>query len=243
MTLHHVNRLWIISLLGAVTWALGTSTAVSHPLFGKYYERTVDVQLSADATGWFNVEVRYELELNQFTALTDAQRRLQELGEEPPGKQAEYFDAFTRVFAPILAEKLYAHLDEQYLELACVQRGYRVKKDDGTLHCTFVFRARAKPLAAAQHFFTFEEGAYKEEAGRVLLSLSAGNMLNVLGKVEPSAELKSRPVADLKIGDDERMRQASATFAIIEPPPLTVDAISAPAITENSAAPSASLDE
>src|SRR5262245_17346085 len=129
MSLHLVNRLWIIPLLGTVCCELGASTAFAHPLFGKHYERTVDVQLSIDDAGQFIVEVRYELELNQFTALTDAQRRLQELGEEPPGKQAEYFDAFTRVFAPILAEKLYAHLDEQYLELACVQRGYRIKKE------------------------------------------------------------------------------------------------------------------
>jgi nickel/cobalt transporter (NicO) family protein len=207
----------------------------AHPLLIRFYERTVDVRLSTNHKGEFLVEVRYELELNQFIALTDAQKRLQELKEEPPGKAAEYYEAFTRTFAPVLADKLYANLDERHLELKCVQRSHKINKTDGTLHCTFVFRGSVSAGATERHEFTFWEGTYSEEAGRVLLSLTPDPALNLLAKDEPSAELKARSPADLKIGDEERMRQASATFAL--PRPAEQETVP-PTASTNQSAPS-----
>jgi ABC-type nickel/cobalt efflux system permease component RcnA len=186
----------------------------AHPLLVKFYERTVDVRLAADANGQVIVDVAYELELNQLIALLDAKVLLEQRKEEEPGNAKEYYAAFTRVHAPILADRLYATLDDQALEFTCVQRDHKVKPEDGTLHCKFTFRASGKPQAAKEHRFTFEEGAYKEEPGRVLLSLHAGRSLALSTKDEPSSELKERKPADLKIGDDERMRRASATFEL-----------------------------
>jgi ABC-type nickel/cobalt efflux system permease component RcnA len=168
------------------------------------------------------VDVRYELELNQLIALLDAKILLEQRKEEEPGNAKEYYAAFARVHAPILADRLYATVDEQPLEFTCVQREHEVKSSDGTLHCIFTFRGSAKPPVAKMHRFTFEEGAYKEEPGRVLLSLHADPSLALLTKDEPSAELKNRKPADLKIGDDERMRHAEATFDLAEPSSRTI---------------------
>jgi ABC-type nickel/cobalt efflux system permease component RcnA len=208
--------------------------ASAHPLLVKFYERTVDVRLSAGAGGQVVVDVQYELELNQLIALLDAKILLEQRKEEEPGNAKEYYAAFARVHAPILADRLYATLDDQALEFTCVKRDYEVKSSDGTLHCKFTFRGSAKPPAAGEHRFAFEEGAYKEEPGRVLLSLHADPSLALLTKDESSVELKNRKPADLKIGDDERMRRASATFTLAAPSaskPIS-DSPTSPATTE-----------
>jgi ABC-type nickel/cobalt efflux system permease component RcnA len=193
----------------------GSSPAIAHPLLNKFYERTVDVRLSTDAAGQVVVEVNYQLEVNQLIALLDAKILLEQRKEEEPGKLKEYYEAFSRLHAPLFADRIYAILDGKALDFAVEERTTpQFNKKDGTLHCAFVLRASAKPQAAKQHVLTFEEGAYKEEAGRVLLSLHADPVLTVLNKDEPSAELKARSPADLKIGDDEQMRHGSLTFTL-----------------------------
>jgi nickel/cobalt exporter len=211
------NARRILAVLCTLYCVLGTPLAAAHPLLFKFYERTVDVRLSAKPSGQVVIDVNYQLELNQLIALVDAQVLLEQRKEEAPGNPKEYYEAFERVHAPILADRLYATLDDQALEFACLDYHYELKPRDGTIHCFFVFRATAKPPATSKHVFTFEEGAYKEEPGRVLLSLQADGSLALLTKDEPSAELKSCKPADLKIGDDERMRHASATFTVPAP--------------------------
>jgi nickel/cobalt exporter len=187
----------------------------AHPLLNKFYERTVDVCVSTDAAGRVVVEVNYQVEVNQLIALLDAKILLDQRKEEEPGKLKEYYEAFSRLHAPLFADRIYATLDRKAMDFAVEKRSMpEFNKKDGTLHCAFIFRASAKPQAAKQHVLTFEEGAYKEEAGRVLLSLHADPALTVLDKDEPSAELKARAPADLKIGDDERMRHGSLTLTL-----------------------------
>jgi ABC-type nickel/cobalt efflux system permease component RcnA len=186
----------------------------SHPLLNRFYERTVDVRVSTEAAGRLIVEVRYQLELSQFIALRDANVLLEQHKEEPPGNAREYYDAFTRLHAPLLADRLYVILDDKAMDLSVVERNFEVNRKDGTLHCEFLFRARAALAAAEKHALTVEEGTYKEEAGRVLLSLHADPAINLIAFDEPSAELKSRSPADLKIGDDEKMRHGSLTFTL-----------------------------
>jgi ABC-type nickel/cobalt efflux system permease component RcnA len=195
----------------------------AHPLLNKFYERVVDVHLSADPAGQVVVEVRYQLEVNQLIALLDAKILLDQRKEEEPGKAKEYYAAFTRLHAPLLADRLYATVDNRPLEFSCAEKKERLNNKDGTLHCEFLFRAKIQAGSEEKHSFTFEEGAYKEEAGRVLLSLRADSPVVLLAKEEPSAELKARSPADLKIGDDERMRHASATFTLPAPTPAPAE--------------------
>jgi ABC-type nickel/cobalt efflux system permease component RcnA len=174
----------------------------------------VDVHLSTDSTGQIIVEVKYQLEVNQLIALLDAKILLEQRKEEEPGNAREYYEAFTRLHALLLADRLYVILDDKALDLSVVERTHRLNTKDGTLHSDFVFRGRTIPIAAEKHTLSVEEGAYKEEAGRVLLSLHADPSITVLSKDEPSAELKARSPADLKIGDDEKMRHGSLTFTL-----------------------------
>jgi len=207
----------LVAVLCTLYSVLRTQSAGAHPLLNRYYERTVDVGLSADAAGRVVVEVRYQLEVNQLIALRDAQILLEQRKEEQPGNAKEYFQAFARLHAPLLADRVYVAIDDKGVDLTCDKPTYRLNAKDGTLHCDFVFRATAKPTAGERHTLTVEEGAYKEEAGRVLLTLGADSSLNVLGRDEPSAELKARSPAELKIGDDERMRHGSITFTLDAP--------------------------
>jgi ABC-type nickel/cobalt efflux system permease component RcnA len=174
----------------------------------------VDVHLSTDAGGQIVVEVSYQLEVNQLIALLDAKILLEQRKEEEPGNAQEYYDAFTRLHAPLLADRLYVILDGKSLELSIADRKHELNRKDGTLHSTFLFRGSTQPPAAEQHVLEVEEGAYKEEAGRVLLSLHTDPAIAVLTNNEPSAELKARSPADLKIGDEERMRHGSLTFTL-----------------------------
>jgi ABC-type nickel/cobalt efflux system permease component RcnA len=207
------NSLFPIGLL-----LISCSTANAHPILTRFYERTVDLRLSSDPDGAVVVEVKYQLEVNQLIALLDAKILLEQRKEEEPGNAREYYDAFTRLHASLLADRLHVILDDKALDLNVVERTHRVNTKDGTLHSDFLFRARTKPATAEKHVLTVEEGAYKEEAGRVLLSLHADPAITVLSKVEPSAELKARSPADLKIGDDEKMRQGSLTFTLPQVP-------------------------
>jgi ABC-type nickel/cobalt efflux system permease component RcnA len=220
---------------------VSAAPAVAHPLLNRFYERTVDVRLSTDATDRVVVEVHYQLELTQFAALRDASILLEQRKEEAPGNAKEYYEAFSRLHAPLLADRIYATVDGNALEFTVDKRTTpQVNKKDGTLHCAFVYRASAKLEAAKQHVLTFEEGAYKEEAGRVLLSLNPDPAFTVLNKEEPSAELKSRPPADLKIGDDERMRHGSLTFTL--PGDVAATSDSAPPTVSQTAPSPRALD-
>jgi ABC-type nickel/cobalt efflux system permease component RcnA len=193
----------------------------------------VDVRLTGDSAGQVLVEVRYQLEVNQLIALLDAKILLDQRKEAEPGKAKEYYAAFTRLHAPLLADRLYATVDNRPVEFSCAERKERLNNKDGTLHCEFLFRATTRPSLADRHSFTFEEGAYKEEAGRVLLSLHADAPVRLLSKDEPSAELKARLPADLKIGDDEKMRHASATFALPAPAPAAGEQATQTAASES----------
>jgi len=220
---------WLLAAVALGFCVFAARPLQAHPLLNRFYERTVDVRLSADSSGQVVVEVGYQLEVNQLIALLDAKILLEQRKEEEPGNAKEYYQAFARLHAPLLADRLYVALDDQTLEFTWDKPSFRLNTKDGTLHCDFVFRAKAKPKAREKHVLTVEEGAYKEESGRVLLSLHAELPAKVLERQEPSAELKARSPADMKIGDDEKMRRGTLTFTL----PATS---SSTAVTESSTA-------
>src|SRR5262249_55827190 len=115
-----------------------SSPIQAHPLLNKFYERTVDVYLSTDAAGRVVVEVKYQLEVNQLIALLDAKILLEQHKEEEPGNAREYYDAFTRLHAPILADRLYVILDDKAMDLSVIERKSELNRQDGTLHSTFL---------------------------------------------------------------------------------------------------------
>ncbi|HZT81144.1 MAG TPA: hypothetical protein VFA26_13010 [Gemmataceae bacterium] len=219
------------------------NSAFGHPLLNQFYDRTVNVRLAADTgDGKVVATVEYQLEISTTTAFLDLKPfarevRLAEL-EEPQ----QHYEAFSTAYAPVLADRLYAHLDGgPALEFRCVRREWTVNGADLTLRCQFVFRAAATPPKTAKHVFTFEEGNYERESGMVRLALAVEPPLKLVSKDEPSAELKARDPARIGQADMDRLRKASATFtgggAELVPPPAaegepTAGAISAPTAVE-----------
>jgi len=233
----------------------------AHPVPRRAHDRTIAVRLAADAdNSRIIVNVAYRLEIDEFTVVFDD---LPALGDKVELSKLrapdEFYDAFTRCYAPILAANLLARLDGKPLEFVCIQKSHQLKDENGVplnhLRCDFVFEARSpasavrafwpRPsvlvplvltdfLLAGTHTLTFREGNYELEEGYIRASLAAGGSIAFLGKTEPDAGLQARPAAELKPGDDARLRILRATFvmgdgahageakSVSPPPPLTL---------------------
>ncbi len=72
----------------------------------------------------------------------------------------------------------------------------------------FVFEA-SSPLVRdlSGHHFSFREGNYEFEEGRVLLSLAKTSALNFETLVEPDQALKEKARVDLQPGEEAKLRR------------------------------------
>src|SRR5205807_665984 len=212
-------------------WRADITAALARPQ--RAHDRTIAVRLAADAdNSRIIVNVAYRLEIDEFTVVFDD---LPALGDKVELSKLrapdEFYDAFTRCYAPILAANLLARLDGKPLEFVCIQKSHQLKDENGVplnhLRCDFVFEARSPASAvrafwprpgvpfplvltdfilAGTHTLTFREGNYELEEGYIRASLAAGGSIAFLGKTEPDAGLQARPAAELKPGDDARLR-------------------------------------
>jgi ABC-type nickel/cobalt efflux system permease component RcnA len=185
-------------------------SSFAHPVPRLSHDRVIAVHLTPDA-----VRVDYHLELDEFTAVYNDLPAVLDKAELNKLSGREFYDAFTRAYAPVLADNLLAKLDGKPLMFTCARHGHQVKD---SLQCDFVFQAPWKPSLGENHSFTFRESNYHLETGQVQLSLVADAALTVLEKKEPDEEVKKRQATDLKPGDDARLRSASATFTLAPPP-------------------------
>jgi nickel/cobalt exporter len=165
----------------------------------------VIVRLTPDA-----LVVDYHLEIDEWTVVFKDVPALLDKDELAKLKTPkEFYDAFTRQYAPILAGLLNAKLDDQNLELKCVEQTYKVAD---SLQCDFVFRAPWKLPPEKGKAFSFYEGNFLLEPARVNLSLARDLSIEVTDKVEPSDSLKKLPLIELKPGDDAKLRTLKATI-------------------------------
>jgi ABC-type nickel/cobalt efflux system permease component RcnA len=189
----------------------------AHPVPRRCHDRTITVRLGSEA-----ILVDYRLEVDEFTVVFDD---LPALGDQVDltklHKPQEFYEAFARSYAPILAANLVARLDARPLEFHCIKHDYTLRDENGTaldhLRCDFVFRAN---LTAADtdhsqpHTLTFKEGNYELEEGRIQLALSGPDVVRFLNKTEPDTQLKARAATELQPGDDAKLRNLKATFTI-----------------------------
>lgn len=231
------RRNWSVALSFLALAAIAPP-AKSHPVPRRCHDRTIILRLAADTEkSEIEVVVEYRLEVDEFTVVFDD---LPALGDKVELSKLrtpkEFYDTFTRSYAPILAANLIATLDGQPLEFACTKLGHSLRDENGApldhLRCDLVFRAKtyfkeheSSAGPAGQHRFTFREGNYELEEGRIRLSLRVDPSIVLVNKVEPDAALKERPTTDLKPGDDAKLRNASAAFTL---PALFAAAASAP---------------
>src|SRR5262249_26572114 len=127
----------------------------------------------------------------------------------------EIADVFIRHVAPLLRENLYARLDGQELKFTGEGRRDDTVKDH--LRCDFTFQGAWKPTPGQPHTFTFREGNYEQEDfNRIQLPLTAGPGVTLQSTTAPDKALLERSTLELKPGDAERLRKASATFVLAD---------------------------
>jgi ABC-type nickel/cobalt efflux system permease component RcnA len=226
-----------LALLLLVTgfWVLSPASLDAHPVPRGAHDRIIQVRLTPDA-----VIVDYRLEVDHWTVVF---QDLQAVGEQVDlrrlSRPEEFYEAFARTYAPILADNLLATLDDKPLTFACVKRTHEIVKPDNNLRCDFVFQAPWQLTPVKHHAFTFRESNYELEQGLIKLSLGAESFLTILQKTEPDAALKARLAVDLKPGDDARLREATATVSL--PGSLPPAAPTAPPTPESEPATSTIL--
>jgi ABC-type nickel/cobalt efflux system permease component RcnA len=132
-------------------------------------------------------------------------------------KPAEFYEAYLRFLAPLLADQMFAALDDKPLDLKCVEQKYEVLDH---LRCDFIFVAEWKPAAMVQSRFEFHDQTFPKEPGRVKLTLAEDIGVSIVKRTAPSGLLQARAPLDLKPGDDARLRTIRAVFsATAEAPP------------------------
>jgi len=98
------------------------------------------------------------------------------------------------------------------LKFTCVKRQHRLQ--DNQLICDFVFRASWEPRPGEPQQVTFREGNYHMETGWVRLSLESDPSITVLRQTVPDEALKQRSTGAVTDEEDERLREAGATFVL-----------------------------
>jgi ABC-type nickel/cobalt efflux system permease component RcnA len=198
------KAVWLLLVLSTQYSVLSTF-AHAHPVPQRVHDRVLTVRLGADA-----VTVDYHLELDELTAYEELPA-VAEPADLARVTRANFYDTFTRLYAPVLAGNLTATLDGKPLEFRCVRRHAELKD---SVWCDFVFRAPWQPAPDDRHAFSFYEGNYEEEAGQLKLALSADRPVRLAETTQPDEALKHRAPTDLRPGDAPRLRKASATFTV-----------------------------
>ncbi|HEV8061476.1 MAG TPA: hypothetical protein VGP68_16475, partial [Gemmataceae bacterium] len=197
----------------------GAAFAHGHPVPKRAHDRTIEVRLlPGPSKDQILIQIHYRLEVDEFTVVFDD---LPALGDKIDLKKLreprEFFDAYVANYGPILADNLRAKLDG-HAEPLTVRSAANTLRDEndmplGHLRCDFVFEASCT-LAPdlASHHFSFREGNYEFEEGRVLLSLVRNQGLIFETVVEPDQALKEKARVDLQPGEEAKLRVVDATF-------------------------------
>lgn len=196
--------------------------ALAHPVPRKMHDRTVEVRLSSGREdSQLIIDVRYRLEVDEFTVVFDDLPAIASKNDlRTFEKPNQFFEAFLRLYGPILAANCDVTLDGDPLKLAVPRSAYTLRDEKGVpldhLRCDFLFQAKAKLREQpGPHRLIFREGNYELEEGKIRLSLVADPRIQVESKIEPDSVLMERPAADLKPGDDARLRCVEINFRLL----------------------------
>jgi ABC-type nickel/cobalt efflux system permease component RcnA len=181
----------------------------AHPVPRDNHDRTVVVRLTPEA-----VRVRYTLDVDEGRAARDL-RDVELPGVSTP---EQFYQAYARHMAPILAGNLAARLNGRPLTFDCVGQGYE-RLDH--LRCEFHFRAAWRLEPGRSHSFTFREGNYDlDDFNRLDVILVAGRGVTISAVTAPDRALRERPPLDRLPGDGERLRRVQATVTLGGDDPL-----------------------
>jgi ABC-type nickel/cobalt efflux system permease component RcnA len=228
----------VIPAVCFVALATLVSQAGAHPVPRRQHDRTILVRLSQDG-----VTVDYRLDVDEFTVVfVDLPAVLESAELARLATPAEFYEAFSRHYASILADNLVVDLAGKALHLNCVEHVRRTRDDDGApldhLRFDFRFRAAWDLDASKSHQFHIREGNYELEDGMIRLGLEATPPVRLLTVTQPDLELQKRPPANLRPGDNEKLRKASAIFDFSGP---QAGAVSQPPLEPEESHPSGLL--
>jgi hypothetical protein len=188
---------------------LATATH-AHPVPRKTHDHTVTVHITSDA-----IVVNYHLEIDEWTVVyVDIPSVMEKPDLAKLKKPADFYEAFTRSYGPIVAKNLSAQLDDKDLEFRCAASGHNVADH---VQCDFRLEATCKLQPGKQHTLKVRDDNFDQETGMLRLSITNTPDVPILRKTEPDEALKSRPSTELKPGDDDKLRKATATFEVESP--------------------------
>jgi ABC-type nickel/cobalt efflux system permease component RcnA len=209
---HPAGRLSVLILI--LFSVLRAPSAHAHPVPRRAHDRTIIVRLQPD-----KVIVDYRLEVDEFTVVYDDLPAFSDqIDLTRLTKPDEFYDAFTRCYAPVLAGNLIAKLDGNVLTFICSRRSHTLLDEQGKklghLRSDFVFQANWQLKPNLPHQFQFRETNYELEEGRIRLSLEDQAGIVFQSKTEPAKKLQEMPLSELKPGDHTKLRTLAATFSI-----------------------------
>jgi ABC-type nickel/cobalt efflux system permease component RcnA len=206
----------------AVATGLCPGIASAHPVPKREHLRAIELRLRPD-----ELCVQYVLEVDEWTAVfLDMPALFAEAELRTMTKPSQFYDAYLRRLAPLLADQLLVTLNDDPLTLRCVEQRYDVLDH---LRCEFLFQVNWSPTPGTDHRVEFRDTTYDREVGRIRLALTAAEAITVTRRQVPGSLLQSRPPTDLRPGDDEKLRTARATFRLTtEPNGLSAEVSSLP---------------
>jgi ABC-type nickel/cobalt efflux system permease component RcnA len=209
---HSASRLSVLILI--LISALRASPASAHPVPRRAHDRTIVVRLGRD-----KVIINYRLEVDEFTVVYDDLPAFSDqIDLTRLTKPDEFYDAFTRCYASVLAGNLIAKLDGDVLTFTCTGRTHTLLDEQGKklghLRSDFVFQANWQLKLNLPHQFQFRETNYELEEGRIRIALESQAGIVFQNKMEPDKKLQEMPPSELKPGDNAKLRTVSATFSI-----------------------------
>ena len=204
----------VVPAVCVVALATLVSETNAHPVPRRQHDRTILVRLSQDA-----VTVDYRLDVDEFTVVfVDLPAVLESAELARLATPAEFYEAFSRHYTSILADNLISDLERTPLHFGCVKHVRRTKDDDGApldhLRFDFRFRAQWKLDGSKSQHFQFREGNYELEDGMIRVRVEAISPIRLLTVTQPDPVLQNMPPAELRPGDNEKLRRASAIFDV-----------------------------
>ncbi len=197
-----------------------TPEATAHPVPKSNHDRTIVVKLeSTDKPEQVLIRVEYRLEVDPATVILEDMKPFQdEIDVTRFKNKLDYFDAYTRIYAPILADRIIAKQNGKMLEFACTARTATLKDEKGEpldhLRCDFVFEATADCNPDKENSLILRETNYQEQEGVINLSLATRGKIAVFERTEPDAEVKARAANERQPGDDAKLRTVQARYRL-----------------------------
>lgn len=211
-------RSYLLVALASVLFWPGFASA--HPVPRSNHDRTVLVQLAAPGDQQLAVVVHYRLEVDELTVLLEDMVPFYE-SVNPADYQKrrdDFYRAYMRCYAPILASHLLARLGTQPLTFTCQKYEHSLKDEKGQelghLRCDYVFAAAGTLHAHQDTAFSFYDENYEGLPGKSDVSLKIDKSLSCVDQQQASEELKAKEPTQWQAGDEKQLRQVTARIGL-----------------------------